>query len=80
MNKNTLYSAAHCMNDGKFYIINVHDLEPHGVLVCAYDHTTSKEYVFPISERDVSNNTILLFFNLYIYIYITNLLFLYLLV
>lgn len=36
------------------YIISVFDLEPSGLIVQAYNHISSKEYLLPVSEADLA--------------------------
>jgi hypothetical protein len=54
MNKSTLYTIAKKfdINDDLF-IVSVYDLEPAGIIVHAYNQIDSKEYMLPISEREV---------------------------
>ena len=60
MNKPSLLTLGKKLQDENLYVISIHDLEPSGLIVHAYDQINSKEYVLPVSEYEVSN----LFFHL----------------
>eukprot|EP01031_Cornospumella_fuschlensis_P039797 gene39797-48454_t len=52
MNKASLITLGKRLNDGNLYFLSVHDLEPSGVIIHAYDQINSKEYILPISEHE----------------------------
>lgn len=54
MNKVSLLTLGKKLQDDNLYLLSVHDLEPSGVIVHAYDQAHSKEYTLPISEYEVS--------------------------
>ncbi len=53
MNKVSLLTLGKKLSDGNLYMLSVHDLEPSGVIVHAYDQLNSKEFVLPVSEFEV---------------------------
>lgn len=53
MNKASLLTEGRRLNDGNLYFLSIHDLEPSGVLVHAYDQINSKEYILPVTEHEV---------------------------
>lgn len=53
MNKVSLLTLGKKLNDGNLYLLSVHDLEPSGIIVHAYDQLNSKEYILPITEFEV---------------------------
>jgi hypothetical protein len=57
MNKVSLLTLGKKLSDGNLYMLSVHDLEPSGVIVHAYDQINSIEYVLPVSEFEVNLNT-----------------------
>lgn len=52
MNKSSLLTQGLNLN-GEFLVFTVYDLEPSGILVQAYHQESSKEYLLPITEREV---------------------------
>ena len=54
MNKPSLLTLGKKLQDENLYVISIHDLEPSGLIVHAYDQINSKEYVLPVSEYEVS--------------------------
>ena len=42
------------LEGGQLYLLSVFDLEPSGIIVHAYNQITSKEYVLPVLEKEVS--------------------------
>ena len=56
MNKVSLLTIGRKLQDGNLYLLSIHDLEPSGLIVHAYDQTNSKEYILPISESEVNIN------------------------
>lgn len=54
MNKVSLLMLGKKLQDDNLYLLSIHDLEPSGVIVHAYDQAHSKEYTLPISEYEVS--------------------------
>eukprot|EP01033_Poteriospumella_lacustris_P004614 gene4614-3305_t len=50
MNKVSLLTLGKKLRDGNLYVISIHDLEPNGLIVHAYDQSNSKEYILPITE------------------------------
>lgn len=55
MNKASLLTIGKRLNDGNLYFLSIHDLEPSGVIIHAYDQINSTEYVLPISEHQVTS-------------------------
>lgn len=53
MNKVSLLTLGKKLRDGNLYVISIHDLEPNGLIVHAYDQSNSKEYILPITEFQV---------------------------
>jgi len=62
MNKASLFTLGRKLQDDNLYVISIHDLEPSGLIVHAYDQSNSQEYVLPVSEFEVSSisNSILI--------------------
>ena len=56
MNKPSLLTLGKKLQDGNLYLISIHDLEPSGLIVHAYDQSNSREYVLPVSEYEVFKN------------------------
>lgn len=54
MNKVSLLTIGKKLQDQNLYVLSIHDLEPSGVIVHAYDQVKSKEYILPITEHEVS--------------------------
>jgi hypothetical protein len=54
MNKSALVTTGRKIYGNELYLLSVFDLEPSGVIVSAYNQTTSKEYLLPITEMEVS--------------------------
>ena len=54
MNKAALITSGRKLEGGQLYLLSVFDLEPSGVIVHAYNQITSKEYVLPVSEKELA--------------------------
>lgn len=52
MNKVSLLTVGKKLQDN-LYLLSIYDLEPSGLIVHAYDQIQSKEYLLPISEKEV---------------------------
>eukprot|EP01039_Chlorochromonas_danica_P009528 gene9530-10532_t len=52
MNKASLLTLGKRLNDGNLYFLSIHDLEPSGVIVHAYDQVNSKEFILPVTEHE----------------------------
>lgn len=57
MNKASLLTVGKKLQ-GNLYLLSIYDLEPSGLIVHAYDQVQSKEYLLPISEREVNSISI----------------------
>jgi hypothetical protein len=55
MNKPALLTMGKTLNKDKLYVLTVYDMEPAGVIVQAYNQADSKEYILPISERELAS-------------------------
>ncbi len=53
MNKVSLLTVGKKLQDNNLYLLSIHDLEPSGIIIHAYDQTNSKELILPISEFEV---------------------------
>ena len=53
MNKVSLLTLGKKLKDGNLYLLSIHDLEPSGLIIHAYDQLNSKEYILPITEFEV---------------------------
>ena len=53
MNKEALATLGKKLEGRSLYILSVFDLEPSGLIVQAYNHISSKEYLLPVSEADL---------------------------
>lgn len=53
MNKVSLLTIGKKLQDNNLYVLSIHDLEPSGLIVHAYDQINSKEYVLPVTEHEV---------------------------
>lgn len=60
MNKSSLLTLGKRLNDGNLYFLSVHDLEPSGIIIHAYDQVHSKEYILPVSEQQVKRSAVYL--------------------
>lgn len=69
MNKVSLVTLGKKLRDGNLYLISVHDLEPNGLIVHAYDQSNSKEYILPITEFQVRRNKLIPFIYLFYFIF-----------
>eukprot|EP01035_Chromulina_nebulosa_P050933 gene50933-69294_t len=58
MNKPSLLTLGKKLQDENLYVISIHDLEPSGLIVHAYDQIHSKEYVLPVSEYELAQSGI----------------------
>jgi hypothetical protein len=56
MNKASLLTSGKRLNDSKLYFLSVHDLEPSGIIIHAYDQLDSKEYILPVTEHEVTGS------------------------
>ena len=54
MNKAALYTAGRKLQGGTIYLVSVFDLEPSGIICHAYNQISSKEYLLPVSETELS--------------------------
>lgn len=54
MNKVSLLTVGKKLQNN-LYLLSIYDLEPSGLIVHAYDQIQSKEYLLPISEKEVLN-------------------------
>jgi hypothetical protein len=52
MNKAALLTTGQKLN-GNLHLLSIFDLEPSGIIVHAYNQTSSKEYILPITEIEV---------------------------
>jgi hypothetical protein len=52
MNKVSLLTVGKKLQ-GNLYLLSIYDLEPSGLIVQAYDQIQSKEYLLPVSEKEV---------------------------
>lgn len=53
MNKEALATLGKKLEGKSLYILSVFDLEPSGILIQAYNHISSREYLLPVSEADL---------------------------
>mmetsp|Transcript_8068 Transcript_8068/g.12052 ORF Transcript_8068/g.12052 Transcript_8068/m.12052 type:complete len:162 (+) Transcript_8068:1-486(+) len=58
MNKASLFTLGRKLQDDNLYVISIHDLEPSGLIVHAYDQSNSQEYVLPVSEFELAQSGI----------------------
>lgn len=66
MNKVSLLTIGRKLQDNNLYLLSIHDLEPSGLIVHAYDQTNSKELMLPVSEHEVrKDSTFILLFLTY---------------
>ena len=53
MNKEALATLGKKLEGKSLYILSVFDLEPSGIIIQAYNHISSKEYLLPVSEAEL---------------------------
>ena len=62
MNRNALITLGRKMNGDTLYLLSVLDVEPSGVIIHAYNQIDSKEYMLPISEIEVCDKRLFIFY------------------
>ena len=58
MNKPALLTVGKTLNEDKLYTLSIYDMEPSGIIVQAYNTADSKEYILPVSERELAASNI----------------------